>query len=54
MATYKIIGGLPVAGKKSGETVTDAELNGVNVEALIESGHIAPTPKATKAATEEQ
>lgn len=54
MATYKIIGGLPVAGKKSGETVTDTDLDGVNVEALIEGGHIAPTTKAAKATTEEQ
>ena len=54
MATYKITGDAIVAGKKTGETVTDADLEGANVEALIEGGHVAPTTKATKAATQEQ
>jgi hypothetical protein len=53
--TYKIIGDLPVAGKNPGEIVSDGELEGANVEALIEGGHIAPTTsKAVKASTEEQ
>lgn len=53
--TYKIVGDLSVAGKNAGETLTEADLADANVEALIDGGHIAPTtPKAVKAATEEQ
>lgn len=53
--TFKIIGDLAVAGKNPGETVTDTDLEGVNVEALLEGGHIAPNnSKAAKATAEEQ
>lgn len=48
MASYKVLSDR-VAGKTAGDTVTDEELLGVNVEALIEAGHIGATPKATKA-----
>jgi hypothetical protein len=40
MASYKVVSDL-VAGKNPGDTITDEELLGVNVEALIEAGHIA-------------
>lgn len=47
MASYKVISDL-VAGKQPGDTITDEELLGCNVEALIEGGHVAET-KPTKA-----
>jgi len=39
---YKIKAGNVTFGKP-GETVTDKDLEGVNIEALIEGGHIAAT-----------
>ena len=42
MATYKIISD-NVAGKQAGDTITDEELNGCSVDALIVSGHIQKT-----------
>lgn len=61
MATYKIVGPFPVAGRNPGETVTDDDLSayGGVAELLIEAGHITTT-KASKAtdkadqATDEQ
>jgi len=47
MASYKVISDL-VAGKQPGDTITDEELLGCNVEALIEGGHVAEA-KPTKA-----
>jgi hypothetical protein len=41
MASYKVVSNR-VSGKKAGESITDEELGGVNVEALIEAGHLAP------------
>ena len=46
MSEYKIKAGNVTFGK-SGETVTDKDLEGVNIEALLEGGHIAAT-KAKK------
>ncbi|MEH1059395.1 hypothetical protein V6U89_29830 [Micromonospora sp. CPCC 206171] len=41
MTTYKVIGICTVAGKKRGEVVElDPEL--INIEALVEAGHIEP------------
>lgn len=51
MATYKVLSD-NFAGKACGETVTDEELEGCSVEALIAGGHIAPA-KQTKKAEEE-
>jgi len=48
MASYKVLSDL-VAGKKPGDTITDDELLGCNVEALIEGGHITADTKPTKA-----
>ncbi len=53
MGTNKITGGFPVVGKQPGETVTDDELEGLNVTVLIEAGCITPT-KARKGDSEEQ
>ena len=46
MATYKVISEL-VSGKSSGDTITDEELSGSSIEALINAGHIEPN-KTTK------
>jgi hypothetical protein len=40
MANYKVVSDL-VDGKKPGDTITDEELLGCNVEALIEAGHLS-------------
>ena len=40
MSDYKIKTGNCSFGKK-GETVTDKDLEGLNIEALIEGGHLA-------------
>lgn len=51
MATYKVISEI-VSGKKLGDTITDEELTGSSVEALIAAGHIEPA-KTTKQTKEE-
>lgn len=38
---YTVASDFEVCGKKKGETVTEKDLAGINVEALIASGHIA-------------
>jgi len=45
--TYKIVGTCKVAGVEPGGTVTDGDLEGCNIEALISSGHLA-APSTTK------
>ena len=55
MATYTISGDYTVAGKNPGESVSDAELDGCNIPALIESGHLTVTSEdgsTTNPATE--
>ena len=42
MREYKIKAGNVTFGKP-GETVTDKDLEGVNIDALLEGGHIAAT-----------
>lgn len=39
MASFKVVSDL-VDGKKPGDTITDEELLGCNVDALIAAGHI--------------
>ncbi len=46
--TYKIVGTCKVAGVEPGGTVTDDDLAGCNIEALINGGHLA-APPTTKA-----
>ena len=41
MATYKIVSDNTTLGK-SGDSVDDAALEGLNVDALIQGGHIQP------------
>lgn len=54
MKNYKIIGPRSVAGRKPGETVSEKDLDGANVEALIAAGHLSEatptTPKTDKPA----
>lgn len=52
MSTYKIVGQLPVVGKQPGETVTLDDLDGCDVNHLIEAGHLAPTSKSTTKAAQ--
>jgi hypothetical protein len=51
MATYKVTSEL-VAGKSLGDTITDDELQGSSIEALISAGHIEPTKTTKKAEAE--
>ena len=38
---YKVVGTREVAGKQPGEVVSESDLAGCNIEALIASGHLA-------------
>jgi len=40
MAQYKVISGM-LEGKKVGDIVSDAELEGLNIQALIDGEHIS-------------
>ena len=51
MANYKVVSEI-VAGKKPGDTITDQELEGSSIEALIEAGHIVGESKSNKAEKE--
>ena len=48
MTTYKVAGTRTVAGVEPGGTVTDGDLEGCNIDALISGGHLA-APSTTKA-----
>jgi len=49
MSTYKVLTDM-VANKSIGDSVTAEELDGCSIDALINSGHIAPAhqPKQEK------
>lgn len=47
MATYKITSDNTTLGK-SGETVNDSDLAGLNVDALVAGGHIEPVSLSTR------
>lgn len=52
MANYKVLSD-NFAGRQAGDTVTDEDLDGLNVEALIAAGHLADgSTKASKAEKE--
>jgi hypothetical protein len=54
MATYKVLSDRFALGKQ-GETVDSALLDGCNISALVEAGHIAEVnTKVSKLATSEQ
>jgi len=48
MTTYKVAGTRTVAGVEPGGTVTDGDLEGCNIEALISSGHLVAPPTSKK------
>ena len=51
---YTVASDFEVCGKKKGESLTKEDLVGINVEALIASGHIADSAaKPTPAKVEE-
>lgn len=52
MAQYKVTSDL-LSGHKNGDIVTDADLAGANIAALVEGGHLAPsrTEKVEKPST---
>lgn len=47
MTTYKVISD-NLSGHQAGDTVTDEDLAGVNIAALIDGGHITPNSKPKK------
>ena len=52
MASYKVIGDRQVAGVNPGESVSDDDLDGINISALIEAGPLE-APKSAKAEKKE-
>ena len=50
MSEYKIVGNHNVVDHEPGSIITDDELAAVNVQHLIDAGHITPVSKAAKAA----
>ena len=48
MANYKVASD-SVAGKQPGDVITEQELEGCNIEALVEAGHIVGESKPSKA-----
>lgn len=52
MASYKVVAD-NIVGKSPGDTITDEELDGCNIEALIEGGHITADP-STKTKAEKE
>ena len=51
---YTVASDFEVCGKKKGESLTEKDLVGINVEALIGAGHVTDsTAKPTPAKTEE-
>lgn len=53
MTTYKVTSNR-IAGKQPGDSISDEELAGVNVDALIEAGHISKTEPRKPKQSEEQ
>lgn len=54
MKSYKVLSENFAAGKQ-GETVDSASLDGCNIEALVEAGHLAEvSAKVSKSVTSEQ
>lgn len=45
---YKVIGDSLIAGHGKGDVVTSEELEGSNIEYLVENGHIEPATKKAK------
>lgn len=41
MRNFVIVGGAKIAGRNPGETISEADLPNINIEALVTSGHLA-------------
>jgi hypothetical protein len=50
--SYIVTSDLEVCGKKKGESLTEKDLVGINVEALIGAGHVADSTAKPVPATE--
>lgn len=50
MASYKVTSSR-VAGQVEGSTVSDADLEGLNVAALVEGGHLTPASAVRESKT---
>jgi len=50
--SYIVTSDLEVCGKKKGETLTEKDLAGLNVKALIGAGHISDSTAKPVSATE--
>ena len=46
--TYKIVGTCTVAGVEPGGTVSDGDLEGCDIDALISGSHLAAPPTTKK------
>lgn len=51
MDTFKIVGSHNVVGHEPGDIITTDDLTGVDIQHLIDAGHLAPTSKSRKAET---
>jgi len=49
MDTFKIVGSHNVVGHEPGDIITSGDLTGVDIQHLIDVGHIEPTSKSRKA-----
>lgn len=55
MTTYKITGSRQVAGRPPGSILSQEDLAGCNITALIRGGHLTPNPtKAPKAESDQE
>jgi hypothetical protein len=50
VSEYKIVGNHNVVDREPGSIITDDDLAAVDVQHLIDAGHITPVSKAAKAA----
>lgn len=49
MNTFKIVGSHNVVGHEPGDIISQDDLTGLDVQHLIDAGHIEPTNKGRKA-----
>jgi hypothetical protein len=49
MNTFKIVGSHNVVGHEPGDIITSDDLTGLDIQHLIDAGHIEPTSKGRKA-----
>lgn len=55
MNNYRITGRRTIAGRQPGTTLTDDDLTGCNIAALVRGGHLSPIPnRPNKADTHEE